>query len=112
MAMWIAQRFKVSLFENIEILPGDTVIAGTHNTNEKLLAKGIVSGYLSPHKKRSREFVEGWKKRGSFTTHSYQGSKIADGRVIICINDSFELAMIYTAVSRAVRWDQIVFVVI
>jgi hypothetical protein len=111
MAMWVAQRFNVSLIEDVQILPGDTVIAGTHKTNDKLLAMGVVSGYLSPRKERSTEFVEGWKARGSFTTHSYQGSKIANGRVIVCINDSFELAMIYTAVSRAVRWDQIVFVV-
>ena len=71
-----------------------------------------MSGYLSIKKERSKEFVEGWTKRGSFTTHSYQGSTIRDGRVFVCINDSFELAMIYTAVSRAVRIEQINFVMV
>jgi hypothetical protein len=104
---WIKRNYKVVGMEEIK---EGVVIAGTHKTNKKLLDNGIVSGYLSVNKERSREFVEGWEKRGSFTTHSYQGDKIEKGKVYICINDSFELAMIYTAVSRAVRMEQIVFV--
>jgi hypothetical protein len=109
-ASWVKQHYKVVKMEDIAFTVGDTVIAGTHRTNEKLLSRKIVSGYLSATKERSKEFVEGWKERGSFTTHSYQGSTIRDGNVYICINDSFELAMIYTAVSRAVRLEQIKFV--
>jgi hypothetical protein len=99
------QKFSVDMFS-----PGDTVIAGTHKTNDKLLEMGIVSGYLSALKERSKEFVEGWKARGSFTTHSYQGSTIREGKVFVVVDDSFEMAMIYTAVSRAVLSTQIVFV--
>jgi len=107
LATWIKNQYGV---QSMDFRNGDTVIAGTHKTNDLLLAAGIVSGYLSARKERSHEVVEGWKKRGSFTTHSYQGSTIQDGRVFVCINDAFELAMIYTAVSRAVLSSQIVFV--
>lgn len=112
MANWISQTYPVMKLDDVAFVTGDTVIAGTHKTNDRLLEKGIVSGYLSAKKERSKEFVEGWTARGSFTTHSYQGSTIRDGRVFVCINDSFELAMIYTAVSRAVRIEQINFVVV
>ena len=109
---WIRANFPVVPVSQIQFTAGDTVIAGTHKTNEKLLERGIVSGYLSRRKERSHLFVEGWKKRGSFTTHSYQGSTIRDGKVFVVVNDAFELAMIYTAVSRAVRMEQIVFTLV
>lgn len=109
MEMWVRKNYPVVPIADINFCPGDTVIAGTHRTNEMLLKRGIVSGYLSARNERSKEFVEGWKKRGSFTTHSYQGSTIRDGKVFVVVNDGFELAMIYTAVSRAVRSEQIVF---
>jgi hypothetical protein len=90
---------------------GDTWIAGTHKTNERLLKKGVVSGSINKStKEMSSEIVDGWEKRATFTTHSYQGLTIRDGRVFVSINDSFELAMLYTAISRAVRFDQIVLV--
>ena len=108
MSAWVKKRYGVSVNNTFNV--GDTVIAGTHRTNETLLKKGFVSGYLSYKNERSREAVEGWTKRGSFTTHSYQGSTISDGKVYVVINDAFELAMIYTAVSRAVRIEQIKFV--
>jgi len=112
LANWVSQNYRVMKIEDVAFRTGDTVIAGTHKSNDKLLERGVVSGYLSIKKERSKEFVEGWTKRGSFTTHSYQGSTIRDGRVFVCINDSFELAMIYTAVSRAVRIEQINFVMV
>jgi hypothetical protein len=108
MALWVRSKYGLGA---LNFATGDTVIAGTHKTNDKLIAAGIVSGYLSFRNERSREFVEGWKKRGSFTTHSYQGSTIDSGKVFVAVNDAFELAMIYTAVSRAVSIDQIVFIV-
>jgi hypothetical protein len=108
MSSWIKSRYGVTMNNTFNV--GDTIIAGTHKTNDILLAKGFVSGYLSYKNERSKEFMEGWTKRGSFTTHSYQGSTISDGKVYVVINDAFELAMIYTAVSRAVNRDQIVFV--
>jgi len=53
------------------------------------------------------DFVE---KRGSFTIHSYQGQTIESGNVWIVIDDMFDYAMLYTAVSRCVRFDQLRFV--
>ena len=108
MTGWIRHRYGVKM-DNV-FAAGDTVIAGTHKTNETMLAGGVVSGYLSFRNERSKEAVEGWTRRGSFTTHSYQGSTITDGKVYVVINDAFELAMIYTAVSRAVSIDQIIFI--
>jgi len=89
---------------------GDTWIAGTHRTNDKLIQNGVVSGYLSKDNRKSVEPVEGWVKRGSFTTHSFQGQTVENGKIFVSVNDAFEYAMIYTAVSRAVSFDQIVFV--
>jgi ATP-dependent exoDNAse (exonuclease V) alpha subunit len=51
-----------------------------------------------------------YEKRGSFTIHSYQGKTIETGNVWIFIDDLFEYAMLYTAVSRAVNFSQIKFV--
>jgi len=111
-ADYIADNYKVVNYSTAAKMfkHGDTWIAGTHKTNAKLLEMGIVSGYLSKHNEKSTEAVEGWTKRGSFTTHCYQGQTIEDGKVFISINDAFEYAMIYTAVSRAVSFNQIVFV--
>jgi len=86
---------------------GDTWIAGTHQTNLQLLKKGIVSGYINSDKEIVKE-GEG-EQRGSFTIHSFQGLTIDSGKVFICISDVFEYAMIYTAVSRCVNMNQIVF---
>lgn len=89
---------------------GDTWIAGTHATNAKLLERGVVSGYYKKGGWISTEEVEGYDKRGSFTIHAYQGSTVETGKVFISINDMFEYTMLYTAVSRAVSMDQLVFV--
>ena len=88
---------------------GDTWIAGTHRTNAELLKKGVVSGSCTTGK-RSSELVTGWEVRGSFSTHSFQGSTIETGKVFVSIDDAFEIAMIYTALSRARRFSQLVFV--
>ena len=109
---WVAKHYKVVDYNTAYkmVSPGDTWIAGTHRTNAKLLANNVITGYLSKNNEKSVEPVEGWEKRGSFTTHSFQGQTIEDGKVFISINDAFEYAMIYTAVSRATHFDQIVFV--
>lgn len=112
LADWVWKRWgalkhseAVKLFQQ-----GDTWLAGTHRTNRRLLADGIVSGYLAADGRKSQTEMEKSEKRGSYTTHSFQGQTIRDGRVFISIGDSFELAMLYTALSRAVSWDQIVLV--
>lgn len=90
--------------------PGDAWIAGTHKTNQALLALEIVSGYYRKGGNVSFEEKEGYNKRGSFTTHSYQGQTIEDKKVFISIGDMFEYSMLYTAVSRVRRFNQLVFV--
>jgi len=110
MKMWALQHLTVS--ESItDFVPGyDTVIAGTHNTNKKLLENGVVSGWYKKGGYISSTEVEGYEKRGSFTIHSYQGQTIETGNVWIVIDDMFDYAMLYTAVSRCVRFEQLRFV--
>jgi hypothetical protein len=86
---------------------GDIWIAGTHQTNRRLLDAGVVSGYINARKEIVEE--EGGEKRGAFTCHSFQGLTIPDKRVFISL-DMFEYAMLYTAVSRVCRFEQLVFV--
>lgn len=108
---WISARCKIVSFKDAceMFVAGDTWIAGTHRTNAELLKRGIVSGSYTVGR-RSSAVEPGWEKRGSFTTHSFQGSTISSGKVFISINDSFEIAMIYTALSRARQFEQLVFV--
>lgn len=98
----------IDFFDAVQMFaPGDVWIAGTHDTNKKLLAMGVVSGFINADK----EIVysgEG-EKRGSFTTHSFQGLTIKDKRVFISL-DFFEYAMLYTSISRVCKMDQIVLV--
>jgi hypothetical protein len=104
---WARKKLPISKFE---FQPGDTCIAGTHRTNAKLLEKGIVSGYYKKGGFVSNTEQPGYEKRGSFTIHSYQGKTIESGNIWIFIDDLFEYAMLYTAVSRAVNISQIKFV--
>jgi len=107
MEEWAKRELPISEFN---FVPGDTCIAGTHRTNEKLLEKGIVSGYYKKGGYVSNVELPEYKKRGSFTIHSYQGKTIETGNIWIFIDDLFEYAMLYTAVSRAVNYSQIKFV--
>jgi hypothetical protein len=107
MQEWAERKLPIS---NFEFVDGDTCIAGTHRTNEKLLLKGVVSGYYKKGGFVSDVEMLGYDKRGSFTIHSYQGKTIEKGNVWIFIDDLFEYAMLYTAVSRAVNFSQIKFV--
>ena len=106
MEEWARKNLPVS---QIDFKEGDTCIAGTHKTHEKLLKRGIVSGWYKKGGFVSPVELPRYDKRGSFTTHSYQGKTIESGRVWICIDDAFEYAMLYTAVSRAVSFDQLRF---
>ena len=89
---------------------GDCWIAGTHKTSNKLLENGVVSGWYKYGGHIENHYVEGYDKRGSFTVHSYQGRTLEEGKIFISIGDLFEYAMLYTAISRAVHYDQLVFV--
>jgi hypothetical protein len=112
MKMWGRKHLQHIKFDEAvsKFAPGDVWIAGTHKTSERLLEKGVVSGW---YKQGGHvEFVEkeGYTKRGSFTIHSFQGRTIKTGKIFISLNDLFEFSMLYTAVSRAVNFDQLVFV--
>lgn len=108
---WLKKKVEIVPFDRAVNMGPGIWIAGTHATNKKLIEKGVISGYITKEREKIYEMRgDVVETRGSFTTHSFQGSTIRDKKVYICVNDSFELAMIYTAVSRAVRMDQIVFV--
>ena len=107
MKTWAYQNLTFSPFE---YKTGDTIIAGTHKTNQKLIDMGIVSGYYKEGGYVSNVPMEGYVARGSFTTHSYQGNTIEHGNVWIVIDDAFEYAMLYTAISRCVSYSQLRFV--
>lgn len=111
MEQYIRQNYNVIHIDDaIKMFTSeDTWIAGTHKTNKYLLEKGVVSGYLDKYKNRSKVLCDG-EVRGAFTIHSYQGSTIDEGKIFIQIDDCFEYSMIYTAVSRGVNFDQIIFV--
>lgn len=107
MKAWAYENLTFSPFEYQQ---GDTIIAGTHNTNKRLLEMGIVSGYYKEGGYVSSVPMEGYTARGSFTTHSYQGKTISNGNVWIVVDDAFEYAMLYTAISRCVSYSQLRFV--
>jgi hypothetical protein len=88
---------------------GDVWIAGTHKTNEKLLKAGVVSGYMNGRKEIVSEDEKGAEKRGSFTTHSFQGLTLETERVFVSL-DFFEYAMLYTSISRVCNMSQLVIV--
>lgn len=89
--------------------PGNIWIAGTHKTNKRLLDKGIVSGYINREKEICSEDSAGAEKRGSFTTHSFQGLTIEHERLFVSL-DFFEYAMLYTSVSRVCNFNQLIIV--
>jgi hypothetical protein len=91
-------------------LKGDIWIAGTQKTNKLLLEKGVSSGYINKYKEIITEEEEGAEKRGSFTTHSFQGLTLESERVFISL-DFFEYAMLYTSISRVCNINQLVIIV-
>lgn len=108
MKAWAMKNLPLS--NGVEFQKGDTCIASTHAINKKLLDAGIVSGYYKKGGFVSDVEQSGYEKRGSFTIHSYQGKTIETGNVWIFLNDMFEYAQLYTAVSRVVNYEQLRFV--
>jgi hypothetical protein len=95
-----------------EFKNGDIFIAGTHATNQILLDNNVSSGYITTEKELIFDvdnIPEKSTKRGSFTTHSFQGFTIKDKKVFIVL-DLFEYAMLYTSISRCTNFNQIVLV--
>lgn len=110
----VKQKYDTISFEDAmkQFKEGDVFIAGTHKTNDLLLENNIVSGYLTKEKELIfdiNNIPEKCTKRGSFTTHSFQGFTIKDKKVFVVL-DLFEYAMLYTSISRCVNFNQIVLV--
>ncbi len=112
MKLWAKKYFNLVKFDDAVKMfgEGDRWIAGTHRTSNKLLENGVCSGWYRPGGFVSFEEKEGYEKRGSFTIHSFQGRTLETGKIFISVGDLFEYAMLYTAVSRAVHFNQLVFV--
>lgn len=110
---WAIRKFNPTLiFEASDLfVEGDSWIAGTHKTSNMLLELGVCSGYYKQGGFISNTPLNDYKKRGSFTIHSYQGKTVDTGKIFISLGDMFEYAMLYTAISRAVNYSQLVFVV-
>lgn len=112
MKMWAKKYLNIVKFDDAVKMfaPGDRWIAGTHRTSNRLLEKGVCSGWYRQGGYVAFEEKEGHEKRGSFTIHSFQGRTLENGKIFISVGDLFEYAMLYTAVSRAVHFNQLVFV--
>ncbi len=108
---FVRKHFPITPFDEAVKMfeTGDIWIAGTHKTNEKLLKSGVVSGYINSHKEIVDEPDEKSQKRGSFTTHSFQGLTLETERVFVSL-DFFEYAMLYTSISRVCNMSQLVIV--
>ena len=111
MKIWAYENLLISDYEStVASFCGDTWIAGTNKTSAKLLAAGVCSGWYKKGGMVSDCEKPGYEKRGSFTIHAYQGKTLEHGKIVVSISDMFEYSMLYTAVSRAVHFDQLIFV--
>ena len=110
-AGYVRKNYKITPFDDAVKMfnAGDVWIAGTHKTNEKLLTAGVVSGYMNGRKEIVAEEEKGAEKRGSFTTHSFQGLTLETERVFVSL-DFFEYAMLYTSISRVCNMSQLIIV--
>ena len=109
---WAKKNLKTVWFYDACAMfkPGDKCIAGTHKISETLLKMDIVTGWYKQGGFVEFEETEGYDKRGAFTIHSFQGRTLETGKIFVFLDGLFEYSMLYTAVSRAVNFDQLVFV--
>jgi hypothetical protein len=112
MKLWARRTLPMTSFDTAVSMfqPGDVWIAGTNDTSQKLLENNVCSGWYKRGGYVEYEEHEGYDKRGSFTIHSFQGRTVETGKIFISINDLFEYSMLYTAISRAVEFKQLVFI--
>jgi hypothetical protein len=110
---WAKKNLKITQYwDAVAMFKNDIWISGTNKTSDGLLVSNVVSGYYKQGGFISFIPLDNYKKRGSFTCHSFQGQTIEPPtKVFISINDLFEWSMLYTAISRARKFDQLVFVV-
>ena len=78
---------------------GDNWIYGTHSMGKRLMEAGV----------RSPMLAGDLGEVAGHTIHSFQGTTLSEGKIFISL-DLFEYSMAYTAMSRGVRWSQIVWV--
>jgi hypothetical protein len=122
---WVRNKVKATSYSDaIKMFKeGDVWIDPLRETSDKLIADKVCSGYRCKYEGKDKDGVFRTKgeilnydagniteKKGSITTHSIQGQTIETGKIFISLKGSFEYAMIYTAVSRAVSMNQLVFV--
>jgi len=118
---WLASKVNVvGFFDAVDMFNNgcDFWISPKNEDSDRLINNNVISGYRVKHS--TREYSKGealnedvgscCEKRGSFTVHSTQGLTISNGKLFISIYGSFEYSMLYTAISRAVHFDQLVFV--
>jgi hypothetical protein len=94
----------------------DMILARTHKTKDtftekfKHLEKYYITentqNYCNGEISYTKPVNTRCELRHAFTTHSIQG-ETAEHNLYICINDMYDDKMIYTALSRARRWEQI-----
>lgn len=71
-------------------------------TNTQIYSNGDI--LINPEKLPRTKKIE---YRHSFTIHSYQGETIKDNKLFIYEDNFFDITMLYTAISRVKRLDQI-----
>ena len=121
---WVSENVSMTPYHDAVRMfkDGDFWIAPTHRMSEKLIKDNVCSGYRIKHAATCSDAVfrergevvscdvgASSEKRGSFTTHSCQGLTISS-RLYINVFGSFDYSMLYTAISRAEAWNQLVFV--
>jgi len=108
---WAKKHLNITSFDDaVSMFNNDIWISGTNKTSDILVMRGVVSGYYKKGGFVSFTEAENYVKRGSFTCHSFQGQTVEDKKIFISVNDLFEWTMLYTAISRARRIEQLVFV--
>ena len=108
---WAKKNLKITEYNDaVNMFNNDIWISGTNKTASNLLIRGVCSGYYKQGGFVSDVELPNYKKRGAFTVHSFQGQTVEEKKIFISINDLFEWTMLYTAISRARRISQLVFV--
>ena len=128
-----AEAIEAFIMDTVEVIgfwdavedfkAGDKWIASTHAISNSLLQAGVLSGYRVKSPGRCNDGVfrskgevvetnvgDKCEARGSITIHSCQGLTFDCRKIFISVVGGFEYSMLYTAISRAKRWEQLVFV--
>jgi len=109
---WARKNCKLTDYNDAVLsFDNDVWISGTNRTSSDLLLRNVCSGWYKQGGFISDVEQPGYKKRGAFTCHSFQGQTVEDKKIFISIGDLFEWSMLYTAISRARHFNQLVFVV-